>query len=831
MKITDTYLIKAVLSCAFCCLLNIMAYGQGERGSVTGKVRAGRNVLQGASVQLEGTPYGTVTGADGTFTLPDVPANAYTLSVSLIGFTPQKRAVAVTGGAITDIDVQLTESVQNLQEVEIIGRKETTYKNDYSFAATKTATAIKDIPQALSVVTKELLDDRQAYRLSDAIRNVSGVNNFSSGSYNDFAIRGFRSSSNTAAPGVSAARLINGMRGGYGFFTQPATINLERIEIIKGPASALFGNAVPGGTMNLVTKKPLSEKRQSLSFTAGSFNTYRAAADFTGPVNEEGTLLYRLNVGYENAQSFRNLQFNETYTVAPSVSFLPNDRTRFNVDMVYNLHNTRLDRGQAIFGATAGTDLSSTPISLSINASNDYYRVKDLSLIASLNHAFTDDFSFNVSYSKFNWNEDLLEHRHNNAYGVDSAGQAIPNLLLMQMFQRKQQTFTDNVSAYFVKEQKTGPLAHKLLVGYDYVSSVKPLGAAQNTARGYLRKDGTAGNYSVRNRNQFVLDGNGNPVPNVPFFDLTKQQYTIRNIDDYVVTADASQTPTKYEAHGVYIQDQITWNRLQVLLGLRKDYFYDYENYDITNQVRTFQEAWIPRIGVVYAVRPNINVYGTYTGGYQPQGVSALSNPNAGGPFEPMTSRMVEAGAKGEFFGKRLLGTVAFYRIDVNNVLVNANDAQNVDLQRARDERSAGVEVDLVGQLLPNFSVNLNYTYNEATISGGLESEVGLHKENAPYTMGGAWLKYTLDRGWLNGVGIGVGLNHVGKRLPSQVRDFELPAYTLLDAALYYTYAKFKLSVNLNNLANQTYWVGGYNYYAIFPGAPRNFLVNVAYTF
>jgi iron complex outermembrane receptor protein len=130
-------------------------------------------------VQLEGTSYGGVTGADGRFTLNNLPAGTYTLTVTLLGFAPHRQNVAVVAGVNADVEVTLTESVQNLPEVEITGRRATTYQSDYSFAATKTATALRDIPQAVSVVTKELLDDRQAYRIGDVVKNVSGVNQYS----------------------------------------------------------------------------------------------------------------------------------------------------------------------------------------------------------------------------------------------------------------------------------------------------------------------------------------------------------------------------------------------------------------------------------------------------------------------------------------------------------------------------------------------------------------------------------------------------------------------------------------------------------------------------
>src|SRR5699024_6289191 len=153
--------------------------------------------------------------------------------------------------------------------------------NSVSFAATKTATSLQDIPQSVGYITKELISDKLAYRVNDIVENISGINQYSY--YNDYTIRGFR----------SQQELINGMRVINLFGPQTLLANLERVEVIKVPASAVFGNASPGGTMNRVTKKPLLEHRKAVSFTFGSFNTLRSTLDFTGPLTDNKTLLYR----------------------------------------------------------------------------------------------------------------------------------------------------------------------------------------------------------------------------------------------------------------------------------------------------------------------------------------------------------------------------------------------------------------------------------------------------------------------------------------------------------------------------------------------------------
>ena len=169
---------------------------------------------------------------------------------------------------------QIISDSAQLQLVEITGRVTRKYNSDYSFGATRTATLNKDIPQSISTITKELVTDRQAFQLSDAVKMASGV--IPSSYYNQYAIRGISQN--------EEGQIVNGMRTRQYYFLQPLTANIERIEVVKGPASATFASVDPGGSINMVTKKPLAVNRRELSISAGSFSTIRGTLDFTGPL-------------------------------------------------------------------------------------------------------------------------------------------------------------------------------------------------------------------------------------------------------------------------------------------------------------------------------------------------------------------------------------------------------------------------------------------------------------------------------------------------------------------------------------------------------------------
>ena len=806
-----------------------------QGGEIKGKIRTfSDEPAEAVTVVLKGTGKGTITDSKGEFEFRDLSSGTYQLIASGVGIRSIEKKINLKAGESVEVKWVVEESAQELQTVEITGRKETSYKNDLSFIASKTATPVKEIPQAISYVTKEVMRDQGVFLMGDAVKNMSGVNQFTF--YDDLTIRGFRMN------GGSTTQLVNGLRTFSGFWKQPPVNYLERVEVIKGAASALYGNTSPGGTINRVTKKPLTTPQKSLTFTTGSFNTLRTLADFTGPMNESKTLLYRLNLGYVNAQGFRNLQFDKNIIVAPSVSFLPTDKTRINFDLVYNRSNSRLDRGQSV----KGNDLYSSSIKTSLNAINDYLNEETYLITTSLNHQFTQNTSFNVAYLRTGYSEDLLEHRSSNVNAVDSAGKGIENLVARQVFIRKTKSFMDNASLFVNHNFTTGKIAHKLVVGYDYIQSSTPKGSGQQTANGYLLKAGGAAAYNAKTPEKYVFYNyteNGVvrsiPKPNVPSYDLTLQNNQLEDPSKYTynVTANAATTPVLYKLHGVYLQEQLKMDRLQVLLGLRYDTYIDVKGYTTNTETNVTQHSWLPRIGAVYSLNSRVNVYGTYTKGYNPQDAAVQSDPLSGGPFDPIRSSLVEAGVKSEWFDGRLTANASVYQIEQSNTLYSANAADNPNLmQQIGKEQAKGVEVDVTGNILPNWNLIVTYSYNEAKITdaGTKETDqvlVNRQKPNAPKNQGSIWTKYTFVNAGLNGLGIGLGGNFVTERTLSLNNVQTIPGYALLNGAIYYKIDKFQFQVNLNNLTNKTHWVGGYDYLRLFPGAPRNFMATVSYTF
>lgn len=777
---------KIVMSCIFCLISGFIF---SQTSGIAGKVKTGNDSPETINIKIKGTSISIMTDSRGEYLIKNLPAGKITIVFTAVGFETQETTAELKENELTSVpEIILTELTNQLQSVEVTGRKKSSYKNDNTFSATKLEMKVIDVPQSISFVTKELIQDQQALRLKDVGKNVAGVNEFST--YDDITIRGFRNND-------SNGRLINGLRGVNSFWTSPLLVNIERVEYIKGPASAVFANSSPGGTINMITKKPLDEARQAIQFTTGSFNTFRTSADFTGPVNDEKTLLYRLNLGYENADTYRDQISNKSIVIAPSVSFIPREGTRFNADLVYTNLDTKLDRGRTIVQGT--TDLFATPIGFNIAQPNDYLKSKTLALTLSFSQIINKYLTFNASYLKVRYDEELNEHGFN--------GYISPTLIAMYFNDRKTTQHGNNLSTYFSSKFETGELMHQAVVGYDYING---------------------------EINQYQRDAE-NESGNVSNFDLSNPTYFIRPIETYDFTSTTNDI-SKYYTNGFYVQDLIKYKKIQLLLSLRQEFYTFPENASagITDGKKS-EKALLPKVGLTYSVADNINVYGTYATGFEAQDASIFGNVNAGGPFDPMTSNLYEIGSKGEFFNKRLFVGTAVYQITRNNILVSANDASNPDLLEQRgQERARGFEIEATGRIDNNWSVNLSYAYNNAIITKStkddVDNQVGLTKENAPKNISGSWIKYSFTEGSIKGLGLAVGHSQVSKR-ETFVRTLQLPSYVVFNAALYYKVDRFTIGTNFNNIFNKKYLVGGYNYQRNFTGAPSNFLVNVGYTF
>lgn len=827
------------LALALCALtlLAAPAFGQAD-GTVAGLVIGpDGGPLAGIHVYLDGTPYGAATARDGRYRLADVPAGGYVLVASGIGYLAQHRPIEVRAEATLTADFRFSAAEILLPEVEVLGRRETAYTSAYTFAATRTAAAPIEVPQVVSTVTKELLDDRQAFTLDEVAKNVGGLHQNTA--LNDVVVRGFRSHT---GPSASGYRLINGLRAGFGYFTSPLLVNVERVEVLKGPGAALYGAVNPGGTINLVTKKPLPEARRAVRFSAGSFNTLRSALDLTGPLTPDGRLLYRVNVGFEHSDTFRDFNGHTTVALAPTVTFVPSDRTTLNAELVYTAFDGFLNRGVAV----PAQDLAAADVAQSLAQPSDWYRVQDVYLHASLTHRLAEGLALNLGYLRFSWSENLAEHRTLNRW-QDDGTQLVST---MRYWERLDATQTDHLSAFLTLRRATGPLAHTLTTGADYIR--------------FYTDGGTV--WEARTRRvpveRQVMDENGQIITITDFvekpltFDLRNPVYRHRGNDiaTYVFrqNRDVGDREDAYRTLGLYVQDQIALGRrLDVLAGLRLERYRDVLDFELPDDAGPQdQTILIPRLGAVAELGRGVSAYALFARGFTPVSPIFIYRPEQFRPdgqtaaYDHETSRQAEAGLKGSLVGGRLQATLAVFEIIKANVLEKTGEVNgfgNDVLDQLGRVRSRGVEAEVVGQPLAALNLSAHYTYNPTTV---VETDDPLQRDaalwGAPTNQAGLWAKYLVPAGHLAGLGAGFGVNYAGERrhrfastvLGGRDRFYAMwPAYTVADAALYYERDHVKLTLSVNNLFDEKYWIGGFDYLHAYPGAPRHLLVSAGYTF
>ena len=711
------------------------------------------------------------------------------------------------------ITIHLTEGQTDIQEVLITARRNNSYLTNNLELGGKFSGNLKDLPQSVSVVSSEFMEDKQAYTTREVAQVLAGVTTASS--YDDLIIRGFKSGYETGL------RLVNGLRSGYSYgnsyYRSPLTINLESVAVLKGPGASLFGDITPGGTINMVTKKPLEKQRGSVNFSVGSFQTFRTSIDLGGPLDKNKKILYRLNAGYEDSKTFRNVNQQKNFMIAPSFTFKPAEGTQVDVDLVFDQFHGYLDRGMGL----RNNDFYALPRSFTLSQPSDFYNTKTFSFSARLTQRLAENLSLNASYMKSVYQEDVNEHRTLNSY-ADAPTNTIMN---MRFFDRHGKDYTDNSVVYLKWDLPGSKIDHHFVAGVDYAQ---------------YRGDS---NNQQREARQQKIDGKIVPLT----FDLNNPTYTTHDLTNYVWLAQGSYPfLSPYKTTGIYIQDQISFQKLKLILGLRHEH-YNSETINAADRYHATQNAWLPRIGLTYEINDQINYFASYSQGFAPVGANFIQNYQDYGADKPFTAEhsfQIETGVKTGFFRNQLQMDLSLFQIERRNMLIATGEISTTGFPVYRQSGQAvskGVELDVRGQLTKEFQIMGNYTYNQTEVkSSSVASEVGQSLPGAPKNMASMWLKYVFSDHALKGLGFGAGVyyvdirrmdNSIGKDNNGNTLWGYWPSYTTVNAAVYYHIGMMKLAVNVNNIFDKYYFLGGFDYTRGFPGAPRNVMVSLGYSF
>lgn len=653
------------------------------------------------------------------------------------------------------------------------------YRVRDSSTATKTDTPLRDIPANIQVIPRQVLEAQGAVRLDEALRNVGGVT-YSSSFGNrgqDFRIRGF-----------GATQYRNGLRedaGGGGSFnnrTTPETADIERIEVLKGPASVLFGQGEPGGIINLVTKKPLSTPYYNIGFTAGSFDFYRPTLDFSGPLNEDGSLAYRLNIAYESAGSFRDFTDSRRYFIAPSLAWTISPNTKLTFEASYLQDRRTFDRGLIVLnGADRPVDLPLSRALFDPRYSTTLF--DETRAYVYLDHKFSDDLSVR---SAFRYTTSFESGRE----GSSSISRLLEDnrTIEIEAYTGDQFFETYTFQNDLVWNFNTGSIAHKLLLGVEVRNSF-----ARYTAQ------------PLAGRQQAITGG---------LLDIFAPDYNaITYTDGYDFYFGGERIDQR--TFGIYLQDQITLSdNLKLLIGGRFDSVTSEERFgDFRQDID--DSAFSPRIGVVYQPSKNLALYTNYSRSFVPQGGQTATNT----PFEPTRGTQYEIGAKANFLDGRLSATIGAHNITRSNITTTDPNNPRFSIQ-VGEQKAKGIDIDIAGEILPGWNIIASYAFIDATITKDNTFEVGNRLNNIPKNAASLWTTYTLQSGDLTGLGFGAGAFFVGERTGDLNNSFTLPGYTRVDAAIYYNRNNFRAALNFKNLFGTEYFAGSQNRRAVVPGAP-----------
>lgn len=656
------------------------------------------------------------------------------------------------------------------------------YHATRSASATRTDTAIHETPQSISVVSKDVVEDLGATRLQDALDyagSVGRANNFGGQGLTTFTVRGF----------TTGEFYRNGFPINRGYPNMPDANTIERLEVLRGPATMLYGRGDPGGTFNVVSKQPLAERTVTLGSQLNDQGMKRGTLDASGPLDEEGRLAYRLNVVGEGGDTFRDHVETERYGVTPVITWQATDDTKVTFEGDFMRNNHPLDRGLTRFPNQRGTPSRDT-----FWGDKDAGKLHNDNNMAQLRfeHVLNDNWTLGGG---FQWLDGSLKGNAIEANGPGSLG--ADGRTLQRNFNYRKLEWTDkdyqlNLTGHF----STGGFDHTLLTGieyedYDYKSIIQ-------------RSSAAAGTYPID-----IFD---------PVYGQTRPALT--------------RTPThdkeNLKTYAAFVQDQVALTeRLKVLAGARFERFeHDYQNY-VGKSWQAADNAVTPRVGVIYDLTDTVAVYADAARSFKPNTGASRE----GGGFAPEKGKSYEMGIKWEALDRQLSVDAAIYQIEKKNVLTT-DPVDNTFSVAAGQVRSRGFDLNVAGNLTPEWRVIGGYAYVDAEVTRDNTLRSGTRLMNIPRNSFSLLNVYEFQDGALKGLGLGAGGKYVDQRAGQTANTaFSMDAYTVVDLLGYYKVnERVRLNLDVKNLFNREYEEGAFGNIYAYPGAPRTVQVGIAYT-
>ncbi|MCB8879726.1 TonB-dependent siderophore receptor [Acidisoma cellulosilytica] len=688
---------------------------------------------------------------------------------------------SVTGTGVVRLDAMPQGSGASLPPVTVVGSANSGqsprgpgvgYVATRTDTGTKSNTPIREVPQAISVVTRQQMDDQDVQSVRQALFYTSGVdantNGLNGDSFEQIYGRGFL-----------MQEFLDGMLLPHNAYNTLSIdpYDLERIEVLHGPASVLYGSVSPGGMVNLVSKTPTETPQHEVYLQGGSPEQIGGGFDLSGPVDGSNQVFYRLVGSALAGDTQVNGVDKQRISIAPSITYKPDADTSFTIlgryqyDPKAGYYNNLPAQG-TVWGNPPGQ----IPVDLNPGDPNyQKYSKREASIGYLFDHRFDDVWSVHQSL-RYTYDQANLENVF--AYGITSNGQDLERYAFANDTSLNQFTVDTNAQAKF----STGPLRHTITAGLDY-------------------------------QRIFYKETYGNNFDE-PDLDIFAPVY---NQAINPVTAFTTDTELQQQM-GLYAQDQMRIGHLALLIGGRNDWATTAEHDETDGSAWANQSdtkfTW--RVGAVYLMNNGISPYASYSTSFQPEVGTGAS----GNAFKPTTGQQYEVGVKYQPPGYNSFVTAALFNLTQQNVLTTDPTNSNFETQTG-EIRSRGLELEGHASLTDSLNLILSYTYLDAvvtksnTTSGAYTYNVGDTPDGVPSNMASVWANYLLPWHALRGITLGGGLRYVGSTYGDDQESFSVHAVTLLDAAVNYDLSALSdqlhgLSFQLNgsNLLNTTYVAG-----------------------
>lgn len=710
-------------------------------------------------VQSITRPYGISNRRDSTPTVQRRPLAAL---IAALFFAP--------AGALAQ------QTAQELPAVKVHAQKEQEgFTAREAPGVTRQDLPLRDIPASVKVIPRAVIDEQQALRLDQAVRNVSGVIFTDGGEGTNFSSRGFGMT--TFRDGFRRTEFTEGDLNR----AEQDTYNVERIEVLKGPASALFGRSNSGGLINIVTKRPLAAPVGQVNLTAGSFDFRRATVDVGNALAADSGLAVRLNAGYEESNSFRDLVESRRELFAPSLAWRLDRTTTVTFFGEYARVRQTPDVGLPRQGNQILPGLPFSRFLGEPSTDRDEADVREGRLLLEKE---AGDWFFKAALRR-----GAIE---NTSYFTRGAalradGRTLNRAIIDSGFKSEDTMFQFEA----LGKLRFWGLDHRVTLGAD-------AGRRETTS---------LFNSAAANPIDIVDPVYGQTGPTGAFFRFSQL--------------------LKQDLAGAFVHDTIRLSdRWKLALGLRLDRFKQASSAGNPQTLPTREyNRTSPRAGLVYQPQPYLSWYVAYDQSFQvPNGFPLQFG---GAPLEPQRATLQEAGVKTEWLGGRLVSTAAVYRIDRTNV--GTRDLQNPGFQVAIGaQRSQGFELDVAGEVAPGWKVIAGYGYTDAEIVKDNNVAPGKIPPGVPRHAASLWTSYEFQGGTFKGLGVGAGAYYLSERQGDANNTFQVPSSTRVDAAVFYKVSRaLTARFNAYNLTDRKLLLNPTRTPFFMPDAPRRFLATL----